>query len=642
MPTLRNLSIKMRVQLIILFTILIVTIIVTTESIINIKHLTQDNIERYKKEAYTNKENELKNYLSIIMKTLDSFYAKTSKAEVEKEVYYSLSKHMNFLFHTLNKEYKKNVATMSKEALQEHLKAIVRADRYGKNGYFWINDMNYRMVMHPIKPEFNGKKFINTPKVPFVELGVNALKKCQCNQATIRYNFYIPSTKVYGKKISIVKLFKPYNWVIGTGAYLVDITKEIQKEAIRTISEIRYGKNGYFWINNREPKMIMHPFYPSLDGKDLSSFKDANGVYLFDEMVKVTKKSGSGIVKYLWPKPKFKKQQPKISFVKLFKPWGWIVGTGAYVDDIESKINTMRENASNQIDSLIKKVIIEIIFLTIVLILITIFIAKKSIVQPIEKFKSKILMIAKNYDIKERVDTREAPLEIKELGDSFNTLMDDLEKLIIADEASAQEIKKLYEELKEKSQTALAKSEQRYKELATKDILTGILNRFAFENELDRVISNSKRTGAKFALLFLDLDHFKEVNDTYGHDMGDKLLIEVAKRVLPNIRTEDIFARLGGDEFILIFTNIERKTLPILVNKAITLFRKPWIIEGITLNVTTSMGVVVFPDDADDKMKLLKNADIAMYKSKELGRNQVVYFDRTLLQTTPNDSELEE
>ena len=199
-------------------------------------------------------------------------------------------------------------------------------------------------------------------------------------------------------------------------------------------------------------------------------------------------------------------------------------------------------------------------------------------------------------------------------------------------ETSSQEMGELYEELKQKSQSALAKSEQRYKELATKDMLTGILNRFAFENELDRVISNSKRTGAKFALLFLDLDHFKEVNDTYGHDVGDKLLIEVAKRVVPNIRVEDVFARIGGDEFILIFTNINKETLSVLVNKAISLFREPWIMNGIKLNVTTSMGVVVFPDDADDKIKLLKKADIAMYKSKKLGRNQVIYFEKSLLQ----------
>ncbi len=196
-------------------------------------------------------------------------------------------------------------------------------------------------------------------------------------------------------------------------------------------------------------------------------------------------------------------------------------------------------------------------------------------------------------------------------------------------ETLSQEMKKLYKELKQKSQTALAKSEQRYRELAMRDSLTGILNRFAFQEELNRIISNSKRTNTKFALLLLDLDHFKKVNDTYGHDIGDKLLQEVTNRVLPNIRTEDVFARIGGDEFVLIFTNIKNDTLEKLVKKAIILFRKSWIIENIKLNVTTSIGVAIFPDHADNEIELMKKADIAMYKSKELGRNQIVYFDKS-------------
>jgi len=198
-------------------------------------------------------------------------------------------------------------------------------------------------------------------------------------------------------------------------------------------------------------------------------------------------------------------------------------------------------------------------------------------------------------------------------------------------ETSSKEMQELYEKLKQKSQSALAKSEQRYKELATKDMLTGILNRFAFEDELNKIISNSKRTGTKFALLFLDLDHFKEVNDTYGHDVGDKLLQEVVKRVSPNIRVEDVFARIGGDEFILIFTNIANEKPTVLVDKAISLFRKPWIIDDTRLNVTTSIGVSIFPDDANNEIELMKKADIAMYKSKELGRNQVIYFGGTML-----------
>jgi len=198
-------------------------------------------------------------------------------------------------------------------------------------------------------------------------------------------------------------------------------------------------------------------------------------------------------------------------------------------------------------------------------------------------------------------------------------------------ETSSQEMKELYEELKLKSQTALAKSEQRYRELATKDVLTGILNRFAFHEELSKIISNSKRTNTKFALLFLDLDNFKEVNDTYGHDIGDKLLQEVVSRVLPNIRTEDIFARIGGDEFILILTNVKNKMFEQLVEKTLILFQKPWIVDNIRLNITTSIGVAIFPDHADNEIKLMKKADIAMYKSKELGKNQIIYFDKTFL-----------
>jgi len=198
-------------------------------------------------------------------------------------------------------------------------------------------------------------------------------------------------------------------------------------------------------------------------------------------------------------------------------------------------------------------------------------------------------------------------------------------------ETSSQEMKELYEELKQKSQTALAKSEQRYRELATKDIVTGVLNRFAFGEELKRVISNSKRTSAEFALLFLDLDHFKEVNDIYGHNTGDKLLYEVAQRVLPNIRAEDIFARIGGDEFVLIFTNIKPKKLHMLIDKVVAMFQKPWVVDGITLHVTTSIGVALFPKDGLSEEELVKKADIAMYRSKKLGRNQVVYFEPSMM-----------
>ena len=108
-----------------------------------------------------------------------------------------------------------------------------------------------------------------------------------------------------------------------------------RQAALETIKNLRYGEKDYFWINDMHPKMVMHPFKPELDGKDLRDFKDPAGKHLFVEFVEAVKQDGAGLVPYLWPKPGAEQPVPKISYVKEFKPWGWIVGTGIYVDDVD-------------------------------------------------------------------------------------------------------------------------------------------------------------------------------------------------------------------------------------------------------------------------------------------------------------------
>ena len=117
---------------------------------------------------------------------------------------------------------------------------------------------------------------------------------------------------------------------------------EAQKAAIDEIKMLRYGNNEYFWLNDLQPKMIMHPTNPELDGKNLSELKDPTGKKIFQEMVDVVKSSGSGYVDYMWPKPDSTEPQPKTSFVKLFEPWGWILGNGVYRDDIAKEISQVR------------------------------------------------------------------------------------------------------------------------------------------------------------------------------------------------------------------------------------------------------------------------------------------------------------
>ncbi len=116
---------------------------------------------------------------------------------------------------------------------------------------------------------------------------------------------------------------------------------EAKQKAIEAVKALRYNKADYFWINDLEPKMIMHPIKPQLDGTNISENKDPNGVYLFREFVKVAQASGAGFVDYMWEKPGHTKPQPKISYVQLLKEWGWIVGSGIYVDDVLEEVSAL-------------------------------------------------------------------------------------------------------------------------------------------------------------------------------------------------------------------------------------------------------------------------------------------------------------
>ncbi|MFW6331787.1 MAG: cache domain-containing protein [Thermodesulfobacteriota bacterium] len=123
-----------------------------------------------------------------------------------------------------------------------------------------------------------------------------------------------------------------------SGAMSMETARDTAKRVVR---ELRYNRDDYFWINDLTPRMIMHPFQPRLDGEDLSNYKDPNGTLLFVEFVKICRKEGAGYVRYEWPKPGGRKPVPKISYVELIPEWGWIVGSGVYIDDIEKEIASL-------------------------------------------------------------------------------------------------------------------------------------------------------------------------------------------------------------------------------------------------------------------------------------------------------------
>ncbi len=163
------------------------------------------------------------------------------------------------------------------------------------------------------------------------------------------------------------------------------------------------------------------------------------------------------------------------------------------------------------------------------------------------------------------------------------------------------------------------------------DELTGLPNRTLFKERLLQNIKLTKRNRKKSALLFLDLDKFKQVNDTFGHMAGDRILNEAGKRMLTCIREADTVARYSGDEFLVILSDItDRKDSVVVTNKIIEKLSSPFLINDRNISISASIGITIIPDDGEEIAVLLNNADRAMYQAKSLGRNRFYFFNREL------------
>jgi len=175
-------------------------------------------------------------------------------------------------------------------------------------------------------------------------------------------------------------------------------------------------------------------------------------------------------------------------------------------------------------------------------------------------------------------------------------------------------------------------AEEHMHNLAHYDPLTGLPNRILLADRLQQAISATRREKSHMALMFIDLDKFKPVNDTLGHHIGDLMLKEVAKRMLECLRESDSAARIGGDEFVVLLPLIEEAADAVAVAEKIrTALNQPFIIAGHSLSISSSIGVAVYPEHGSDEKSLQKNADTAMYYAKEAGRNNVMLYTPSMM-----------
>jgi diguanylate cyclase (GGDEF)-like protein len=178
--------------------------------------------------------------------------------------------------------------------------------------------------------------------------------------------------------------------------------------------------------------------------------------------------------------------------------------------------------------------------------------------------------------------------------------------------------------------SSLAQANRELSELALQDSLTKLPNRILLEDRLEHALNLAQRESSVFALMFMDLDGFKAVNDAYGHHFGDRLLIDVAERARSILRVQDTVARLGGDEFVLLLEQTDPDGAANVADKLVSIVSEPYVIGPHELRVSASVGIAMYPNDGETTKVLMTNADAAMYHAKRSGRNGYFFFEESM------------
>ena len=250
---------------------------------------------------------------------------------------------------------------------------------------------------------------------------------------------------------------------------------------MNAVKMMRYDNGNYFWINDYVPSIVMHPIKPQLIGKDLSNMQDSNGLYLYLEFVKIAKNQGAGNVSYVWTRPGTDGTLDKVSYVKAFKPWKWVIGTGLYIDDIKMSMWQIG-----------KSLAVYVVFIILLLLAGSFFIAK-SIVLPIRKTTLLLEDLSKGEgDLTTRLPVQGED-EIAKLSTSFNEFVDKIQRIIISVQKSSSEVELAVSELVSTSAESVAGTEQQNAE--TTQIATASNEMVSTINE----IANSAATAAGLA-----------------------------------------------------------------------------------------------------------------------------------------------
>lgn len=507
------------------------------------------------------------------------------------------------------------------------------------------------------------------------------------------YRWYPPDSNVQmADKISFVELFEPYDWVVGTGDYLFSFENDLKPKIFDYIRHISFGQSGYIAIASADGTLLANGITPEYEGinyRDLSDPVTQEGAALVMGAVR----AGGGLVSYNWYRKANDLPSRKLTLVRLLPGRDWIMMASTFNDELDALLVDQREHLEREISADVTSLIAVLLLFGLFSVLITQAYHRwlssqfKRYQEDIDLQHQLLKDTADSLELSGRVMQSalegilvcDADLRILKVNEAFTGITGYQEKevvgkspslfssgrhdvsfykqmwkVLLADGSWRGEIwnkrknGEIYPELlsisihKDSQGNILnyiatyndisqrKAIEEQLRNLAETDSLTGLANRRTLMTRLNHDLAVAKRYDApKIGLAFIDLDYFKSINDNFGHDVGDMVLIEISKRLIHGLRASDIACRIGGDEFVVILKLGEGEgldNLKVLCRRLLDQLLKPVSLPALDLDISCSMGVVLNTEETNDALSLMKCADQALYKAKDQGRARVVFY----------------
>ena len=517
----RSGSIAFKITLLLVFSAVVQGVLSIGYFSTALEELSRSESGSYRRDVLDLQKNRLRDNVQLAWEVVRSYHDRATDVEALKaESFGRLRSIIEGVARQAEQVLARRGDGFSDEDAREAIRRLVLGMRFNGDNYVWVNDMNGVMLIHPVRSDLEGKNLEGLQDAAGTYLFRDMIKVCsEKGEGMVSYLWAKPGEKEPKLKISCVKLLPELGWVFGTGAWVEDIGEDMRAHALRQVASMRLPDGNYFWINDTRPYMVMHPLKPALDGKDLSAFKDAGGVALFNEMVAAVKQDGEGFVRYSWAKPGREGAFPKLSFVKLFEPWGWIIGMGVYIDDVDAAVVAQKtELARSERNVMVRLLAMGGVFV-LGLVAVSLLILRAALTRPLHRLRDYFSAVAEG-DLEHRM-TGTFSGELAQLSQSMLRMVEALRGKIGEAESLAEQSRRESERAREAVTEAekargAAENARRDGMLAASESLEGIVAELAIsadrlESRVREVAEGAELQNERTSRTAMAMEH---LNDT--------------------------------------------------------------------------------------------------------------------------------